>query len=52
MTDQEIYEAIHKGLPENAPKLLDIQISHDPDCPRLHGKECTCEPHVKIKEIK
>jgi hypothetical protein len=29
-----------------------LEVLHDPDCPKLHGKPCTCNPEYKVKELK
>jgi hypothetical protein len=51
MTDQELINLIMATAHIQGPKLIGIEVAHDPDCPRLFGKECTCNPDIKAKEI-
>jgi hypothetical protein len=51
MTDQELMKMLMATLNDPTPKIIGVQVFHDPDCPRLFGKPCTCNPNVKAKEI-
>ena len=51
MTDQELLKMIMATMNDPTPRIMMMEVAHDPDCPRLFGKPCTCNPDFKAKEI-
>ena len=50
--DMKLLQQLMASLDSTEPKIMSIEIAHDPDCPKLHGKECTCNPDYSAKEVK
>jgi hypothetical protein len=52
MNNPDFIKQLMDSLNDIKPKVMMMEISHDPDCPRLFGKPCTCNPEYKAKELK
>lgn len=49
----KLLEKLMKELTdEQKSKVKVLEIAHDPDCPQLRGKPCTCHPEYRVKELK
>jgi hypothetical protein len=52
MNDADFIKQLMESLNSTTPKIMMMEIAHDPDCPRLFDKPCTCNPVYKAKEVK
>jgi hypothetical protein len=49
--NNKLLQQLLESLNSTEPKVMVMEVAHDPDCPKLYGKPCTCHPTYTAKEV-